>query len=136
MYNRGRPKNKRSCQAKNHIGAGMFCCKKPPKAEDEGNELVHHQRAHKKNIVLDKCTGIFAKSIFQISQDDRAYLCPGTGTNMNSARSQKIFQNANESLARKLPKYDFPVSMVNVTPGTHRVLSKEVININGKKKLS
>ena len=38
VYNRGRPKNKRSRQAKNHIGAGMFCCKKPPKAEDEGNE--------------------------------------------------------------------------------------------------
>jgi hypothetical protein len=135
VYNRGLPKNKRSRQAKNHIGAGMFCCKKPPKAEDEGNELVHHQRAHKKNIVLYKCKESSAKYVFQISQDDRAYLCPGTGTNMNSARNQRIYQNANESLARKLPKYDFPVSMVNVTPGTHRVMSKEVININGKEEI-
>ena len=62
-------------------------------------------------------------------------MCPGTGTNMNSARSKKIFQNANKSLARKLPKYDFPDLMVNVTPGTHRVLSKEVININGKEEI-
>lgn len=116
VYNRSRPKNKRSRQANNHIGAGMFCCKKPPKAEDEGNELVHHQRAHKKNILFDKCAGNSAKHVFQISQDDRAYLCPSTGTNMNSAIIKKIIQNANESLARTLPKYDLPVSMVNVTP--------------------
>ena len=48
VYNRGRPRNKRSIQAKNHLGMGLFCTKKPPKAESNENELTHHQRAHKK----------------------------------------------------------------------------------------
>ena len=34
VYNRSRPKNIRSAEARNHIGLGLFCCKKPPKAED------------------------------------------------------------------------------------------------------
>lgn len=48
VFNRSRPKNKRSKQAKNHIGMGLFCCKKPPKTEDSDNLLTHFCRAHKK----------------------------------------------------------------------------------------
>ena len=48
VYNRA--KNKRSKQPRNHIGKGLFCTKKPPKAESNDNYLTHHQRAHRKNI--------------------------------------------------------------------------------------
>ena len=50
VYNRGRPKYRNSIQARRHLGLGLFCSKKPPKAESNDNELTHHQRAHKKNI--------------------------------------------------------------------------------------
>ena len=43
VHNRGRPRNKRSIQAKQHVGMGLFCTKKPPKAESNENELTHHQ---------------------------------------------------------------------------------------------
>jgi hypothetical protein len=49
-YNRARPANKRSIQAKRHKGKGLFSFKKPPKAEDNQNESTHHQRCHVKNI--------------------------------------------------------------------------------------
>ena len=137
VYNRARPKNIRSSQARRHLGLGLFCCKKPPKADDTANELVHYQRAHKKNILNDRC-GIENQDnwkIFQISKDDRAYLCPGTGTNMNRARNQRIYQDNDNASARKLPKYDFPVLVVNVTPATHRVMTKETLNIDGKEEI-
>ena len=50
VYNRARPCNKRSVQSKKHLGMGLFCTKKPPKAEDQSNELTHHQRSHKKML--------------------------------------------------------------------------------------
>ena len=76
-YNRARPANKRSIQAKRHKGKGLFCFKKPPKAEDNQNECTHHQRSHVKNIkrflfssrVGDQCKFALAKS-----SDDKAYL--------------------------------------------------------------
>ena len=51
VYNHGRPQNKRSIQAKRHLSMGLFCTKKPPKAEANDNEVTHYQRAHKKNAV-------------------------------------------------------------------------------------
>ena len=40
---------------------GLFCTKKPPKSSDNDNEIIHHQRAHKKNIRK-------TSSIFSVSQ--------------------------------------------------------------------
>lgn len=37
IYNRSRPRNKRSIQAKRHIGKGLFCAKKPSKTEHKSN---------------------------------------------------------------------------------------------------
>ena len=52
VYNRSRPGNIRSLQARRHCGKGPFCLKKPPKAEDNDNENTHFQRGHIKNIKL------------------------------------------------------------------------------------
>lgn len=78
-WNRSRPKNKRSRQAKLHLGKGLFCTKKPPKAEDCDNENTHHQRSHCKNVreflFSDTNNKKFA---FMKSKDDKAYIRPGT----------------------------------------------------------
>eukprot|EP00794_Sanderia_malayensis_P009595 gene9595-10582_t len=129
VYNRSRPRNKVSKQAKLHLGLGLFCAKKPPKTEKNENELTHHQRAHKKNIINFLCDAEReedAKYVVEISMDDKAYLCPGTSTGMSGARSLKIYQPSNDEEARKLPKYDFPVAMVNVTPSGYRIMEKRV----------
>ena len=105
VYNRSRPCNKRSNQAKLHLGLGLFCAKKPPKTEKNENELTHHQRAHKRNIINFLCDAEReeeAQYVMEISMDDKAYLCPGTSTGMSGARSLKIYQPSNDEEARKL----------------------------------
>ena len=91
IFNRSCPINKRSKQAKNHIGLGIFCCKKPPKTEDSSNLLTHFCRAYKKNIIRNFSTDqdVSNKTMYR-SFDDKAYLCPATSTGMQSARSQKV----------------------------------------------
>ena len=77
VYNRSRPKNIRSRQAKSH--KGLFCTKKPPKAETMQNELTHHQRAHRKNIQLwmwGEKNSDGHEYTLEISKDNKAYICP------------------------------------------------------------
>lgn len=69
---------------------------------------------------------------FIISMDDKKYLCPGTSTGMTSIRNQKILTSSDPEAARKYPKYDWPISLVNVTPATYRVMTKEVQNQEDK----
>jgi hypothetical protein len=83
VYNRARPRNIRSIQAKNHLGMGLFCSKKPPKLQENDNILTHHQHAFKKNILLreyHESNGEGLKFNLFLSRDDKAYICPGTGT--------------------------------------------------------
>lgn len=126
IYNRAAPKNKRSRQAKNHLGKGLFCCKKPPKAESTSNLLTHFCRAHKKNIVRTLCGQENKELTLFRSFDDKAYLCPETSTGMQSARSQKVYRPSEDSDARKFKHYDFPKSMLNCTPGTFLYMEKNV----------
>lgn len=51
---------------------------------------------------------------------------------MRGARYQTIFQTCDEDKSRKLPKYDFPVAMVNVVPSPYRFIAKEIKIIDGK----
>ena len=32
---------------------------------------------------------------------------------------------------RKLPKYDFPTAVLNITPDTYRIMSKKITTIDG-----
>ena len=81
-FNRACPRNKRSIQAKRHGGLGLFCSKKPPKLQDNENILPHHQRAFKKGILMKRWRDDSEGSKYNIfiSKDDKAYICPGTGT--------------------------------------------------------
>ena len=137
-YNRCKPKNIRSKQAKQHVGKGLFCCKKPPKAEDCDNENTHYQRAHVKNVKF----AFFGKNsdanhdfCFMESTDDKAYIRPGTSEGFSNARSGKIFTLTDEERARKLPKYDWPEKLVYQTPAAHRIFTKESVMEGEEEKL-
>lgn len=134
VFNRARPKNMRSRQAKKHLGLGLFCCKKPPKAEDTSSLLTHFCRAHKKNIIRHLSTTDNNLTTYR-SFDDKAYLCPDTSTGMHSARSQAVYSTTDDATARKFKKYDFPISMLNCTPGTFHFMSKQVENIDNKEQV-
>ena len=127
VYNRGKPRSKRSVQAKRHRGKGLFCTKKPPKAEDVDNENTHYQCAHVKNVKY-AFFGKEAKEIshlcFMRSTDDKAYLRPGTSEGFSNTRNQHILTPIDVDKARALPKYDWPEKLVYQTPGVHRILSK------------
>ncbi|XP_032235410.2 uncharacterized protein LOC5510379 [Nematostella vectensis] len=135
-WNRSRPKNVRSRQAKLHIGKGLFCTKKPPKAEDCDNENTHHQRSHCKNVQQflssDKSKQKFS---FIKSMDDKAYIRPGTSEGLEKTRNTKILTLSGEG-ARQLPKYDWPEKAVYQTPAAHRIMEKESITMDdGSEKL-
>ncbi|XP_070539440.1 uncharacterized protein [Ptychodera flava] len=139
LYSRGRPKNIRSIAARRHIGRGLFCCKKPPKCEDSINECTHHQRAHKKNLFYEmgslECKDRW-KFNFIISQDDKAYVRAGTSVGLDKARNQKIIQPSDTGKGRSLPKYDFPEAKLNITPASHRIMTKECTLVNSEEKLT
>lgn len=40
-----------------------------------------------------------------------------------------------EAKARKLPKYDWPVSEMYITPSTYRIFTQEPVVIDGKEKI-
>ena len=152
VYNRSRPKNTRSIQAKKHRGKGLFCFKKPPKAEDKNNENTKYQRGHVKNIKYaffakkrstevgadpgDKGASIqyftnknqqYAADDLSIlySADDKNYLRPGTSEGLSKTRNEKIITLTDVDKAIKLPKYDWPERLVHITPAAHRVFTKE-----------
>ena len=139
VYNRCRPKNVRSVQASRHIGKGLMCFKKPPKAEDVDNENTHYQRAHVENIKMAMFSEDAGKAeSFSLlhSIDDKAYLRPGTSEGFSSARNLKILTVTDDNKARKLPKYDWPEKLVYQTPGSHRVMTKESVrDESGNEKL-
>lgn len=138
VYNRARPRNKRSLQAKRHCGKGLFCWKKPPKGEENTNENTHYQRAHVKNIkrrFWGARNSSARKFCFMRSTDDKAYLRPGTSEGFDKARNLRILTLSDHTKARKLPKYDWPEKMVYVTLGSHRVFTKSSVMNETEEKL-
>ena len=130
VFNRSKPRNSRSIQSKKHKGKGLFCMKKPPKAEDVDNENTHYQRAHVKNIKMDffsKAKEATRRYCFMKSIDDKAYLRPGTSEGFQNTRNQRILTSSEVQKARELPKYDWPEKLVYQTPGAHRIFTKSSI---------
>ena len=101
IWNFSKPKCKTSIQARNHRGKGLWCTRKPPKAEERENN-----------------------DILMRSMDDKAYLRPGTGEAMDRTRNGRILRPTADSHARVLPIHDFPEKKVCVTPSSHRVFTK------------
>lgn len=117
------PKNKRSIQSKHHRYLGLWCCEKPPKNKDMDNILYHYCRVTKKNIIRKLCQNSSKLTLFR-SFDDKAHVVPSTSTGMMNCRNQKVIQTTDARTAPKFYKYDFPKSMVNITPGTMLYMKK------------
>ena len=173
VYNRSRPCNKRSLQAKRHKGSGLFCFKKPPKTESVGTELTHHQRKHVQlakqhlwNASVPTVSHITENNMesqsvapagedggdftaasgsacnskicgVEISDDDKAYVRPGTGTGMSGTKSQKVSQTTNQSgiHPRELPVHDFYEPKYCQTPAAQRYMTRKVEVVEGRMKL-
>jgi hypothetical protein len=141
VYNRCKPRSSRSIQAKRHKGKGLFCTKKPPKAEDIDNENTHYQRAHVKNVKFSffgQESAANSQLCFMRSIDDKAYLRPGTSEGFQNTRNRKILTLTDVEKARQLPKYDWPEKLVYQTPGSHRIFTKTPSipdDINNEEKL-
>ena len=136
-WNRSRPRNKRSIQSKRHRGNALFCSKKPPKTEDKFNENTHYQRAHALGVqtTFFGLRSTLKPFCFFLSMDDKAYLRPGTSEGFNKTRNTRILSHSAEEKSKKLPKYDWPESQVYITPSTHRVLFKDVVEMNREARL-
>ena len=84
---RARPSNKRSIQSKLHLGKGLWCSKKPPKTEENGNECTHHQRKHVQMAKEEFFSPEHEHNSVIISTDDKAFLRPGTSEGAKGARN-------------------------------------------------
>ena len=128
VYNRSRPRNKRSAEAKRHLGKWLFCTHTPPKTEESAVETTHHQRSHVKNCTFsifhrEKNDGLV------ISMDDKAYLRPGTDVGARTVRRKRIFVS-DKSKQKRLPVHDFNVPEINVTPSVFRVMRDQVSSVS------
>ena len=77
----------------------------------------------------------FKKYNFCVSVDDKASVRLDMSTGFDKNRGGKIFQVTDEDHQKKLPKYDFPDSKLYVTPASHRIMNKEVIEVEGQQKV-
>ena len=103
VYNRCKPKSSRSIQASRHIGEGLMCFKKPPKAEDNENGNTHFQRAHVKNVKMTLFSDTSNESkhySFLYSIDNKADIRPGTSEGFSSAGNIKILSLDDASKAK------------------------------------
>lgn len=138
VWNRSRPRNKRSRQAKCHTGNGLFCTKKPPKTADSDNENIHHQRAHGQHalrFLFSEDMSHVRPYCFARSKDDKAYVTPGTSEGFARARNVRILTPAAARKARSLPKYDWLEPSMYQTPATHRILHRMGTSVDGKEKI-
>ena len=69
------------------------------------------------------------------SQDDKAYIRPGTSERFSNTQRGKIFTVTDEKRSRKLPKYDWPEKLVFQTQASHRIFTKEAVVQGEEEKL-
>lgn len=130
VWNRSKPRRQNTIQASRHVGKGLFCTKKPPKAEDTDNVNTHHQRAHVKNVQQFFFETPESTKLNLIhSMDDKAYVRPGTSEGFEKTRNIKIL-TVNGDGARQLPKYDWPEQKMYQTPTAHRIMEKNLEYVN------
>ena len=129
VLSRGQPKRKNSIQARRQIGLALFCCKKSPKSVKEENILTHYCRALKKNVSRSLHSKVELNTVQYRTFDDKAYLAPGTSTGMQSTRAQRLYMSKEKETG--FSHYDFPETMVNVTPGTFLYMQKDLADVEG-----
>lgn len=120
-----KPKNKRSIQAKQHRGLGLFSHKKAAKSLTDEHINVHYNRAHVKYytrmIFSGKTKPKFKHLTIRHCIDDKAYLRCGTSEGFSRPAHVPLVPTAPEKQP-KLPAYDFPEKVGYVAPGVHLII--------------
>ena len=127
VYNRSRPKKYSINRGQKSHRSWSILLQKTSKGRRFNYLLTHFCPVHEKNIIRKLCENgnKSAKVLFR-SFDDKAYLCPNRSAGMQGARNQRFFQPADELKARKFLKYDFPLNMLNCTPGTFLYMTNSI----------
>lgn len=114
----GKPRNKRSKQAKQHRGKGLWKCKRSEKKRSEQHVNIHYNRAHVKNYtrLLFKNSSPFKRFAVRRAIDDKAYLRCGTSEGFSRPLHTPV-QLSGENLQFRLPSSDYPQECGYVSPG-------------------
>ncbi|CAH3023182.1 unnamed protein product [Porites evermanni] len=99
VYNRSRPRNIRSLQARRHCGKGLFCFKKRPLKQRTMITRIHTYK--------------------------EATLETSSFLGFENSRNVRILTLTDVNRARALPKYDWPEKLVYITPAAHRIFTKK-----------
>lgn len=114
----GKPRNKRSRQAMQHRGEGLWKTRRSEKKLSDRHVNIHYNRAHIKNYtrLIFKNDSPYRKFAVRRAMDDKAYLRCGTSEGF-SRPIHTPFQISSESLQFKLPSSDYPQDSGYVSPG-------------------
>jgi hypothetical protein len=114
----GKPRNKRSRQASQHRGKGLWKAKRSEKKGSNVHVNVHHNQAHLKNYtrLIFKDGSPYRKFAVRRAIDDKAYLRCGTSEGFSRPIHTPI-QISAENLQFKLQGSDYPQDCGYVSPG-------------------
>ena len=114
----GKPKNKRSRQAQQHRGRGLWKSKRAEKERADRHVNIHFNRAHVKNYtrLIFKKNSPYKRFSVRRAMDDKAYLRCGTSEGFGRPIHTPV-QLSGENLQFKLPSSDYPQECGYVSPG-------------------
>ena len=121
----GKPKNKRSRQAQQHRGRGLWKSKRAEKERADRHVNIHFNRAHVKNYtrLIFKKNSPYKRFSVRRAMDDKAYLRCGTSEGFGRPTNTPV-QLSGENLQFKLPSSDYPQECGYVSPGVILLVNK------------
>ncbi len=136
IWNRSKPSNKYVFKQKIIKDRDyLFCTRKPYKGEDKDNENTHHQHTFvntmKRYFFSEKMAELWPFCLMS-SIDDIAYLRPGTSEGFRNVRNGRILMPSAVEKMKNLPKYDWPIKAVYITPSTHHFIHRKGSTIGDK----
>ena len=137
VLNRGKPKNIRSKQAKQHKGKWLFCTKKPPKTNVLDKLHTRHQRQARKLVKHHAYTGARGKvpldHFLVLSKDDKTYVRPGTSIGMLGFQNVGMIMHSDPEKQSTFSEHDFADKKFYMAPSSHRFMNKTPsgVKING-----
>ena len=114
----GKPRNKRSRQAKQHRGKGLWKRKRAEKKRSDIHINSHYNRAHVKNYtrLIFQNGSPYKEFSVRRAIDDKAYLRCGTSEGFSRPIHTPVQLSA-ENLQFRLPSSDYPQECGYVSPG-------------------
>ena len=121
----GKPNNKRSRQAQQHRGRGLWKSKRAEKERADRHVNIHFNRAHVKNYtrLIFKKNSPYKRFSVRRAMDDKAYLRCGTSEGFGRPTHTPV-QLSGENLQFKLPSSDYPQECGYVSPGVILLVNK------------